>query len=306
MARRSIGADVESTEGEQNAADILRFASTSIKPQAEAKGVSIESRCGAGTDLELESPDKVLQILTNLLMNGLSFSPSGGKLVASVQLDGDALKFEVSDEGPGVEAERRPSLFSAPTSTRPGGLGIGLPHSRNLARDAGGDLRLLSSDSGARFQLIWPLATKTRIRSSVPSGSAKTLSGARVLVVEDDLAIAALVELSFSARGAEVIVVSDAEEFVNVLLARPVLDLVLLDLSPVDDSLSDALDSLDQAAPGAPIILMSGQPAGIPAEAEGRFASWVRKPFDMEELLETAVGLLKASDSALLASEGSS
>jgi len=304
MARRSIGADVESTHQEQRAAEVLRFAVTSIKPQASSRGIEVTCQCGAGTDVPIVSPDRVLQILTNLLMNGLSFSPRGGHLVVSLDRKGEALSFQVQDEGPGVERERRPSLFAAPNSTRPGGAGIGLPHSRHLAREAGGDLRLGDCDSGARFELIWPMTSLVPSLPSAPLTGTRSLSGARVLVVEDDLAISALIDLSFSARGAEVIVVKDADEFVSVLRARPVLDLVLLDLSPIDDALSDALDSLDQVAPDAPIIIMSGQPGGIPPEAEDRVASWVRKPFDMEELLDSAASLLRPP--ALAAGDGNS
>src|SRR5690606_3392391 len=222
--------------------------------------------------------------------NAISFSPEGGTVVVSVAREAGHLEFGVQDEGPGVSFERQATLFSSPHSTRSGGVGIGLPHSRHLAREVGGELRLAPCARGARFELLWPAATAPG-PSNMPVQVSATLGGARVLVVEDDPAISALVELSFSARGAEVIVVKDAGEFASVLNGRPVLDLVLLDLSPVDGALSDALDSLEFAAPDAPVVLMSGQPTGVPAEAEGRFAGWVRKPFDMEELVTIVAGL---------------
>jgi DNA-binding NtrC family response regulator len=113
-------------------------------------------------------------------------------------------------------------------------------------------------------------------------------------VIEDDEAISSLIELSLEARGAQVLVVSKSEQLLRVLEGSPVLDVALVDLSPVAGHLVEALDRLEAASPGVIAVLMSGQPTGIPAEADGRFAAWVRKPFDMDQLLSTVGELLQA------------
>jgi DNA-binding NtrC family response regulator len=120
------------------------------------------------------------------------------------------------------------------------------------------------------------------------------LRGARVLLIEDDLSISALIDLTFNAYGADVISLSSMEELDTVLLGSPAFDVALIDLSPLKGQLELSLGRLRALAPGAPLILMSGDPGGVPAEVEGYFATWVRKPFDMDQLLRSIAELLKA------------
>ena len=293
MTRRAIGAEVPSSHEQRTAGHLVDFAATSVQPQAAAQGVTLRTKVGPGTSGSVQGDEVVLQILTNLLLNGIAFSCAGSSVLVEVERRGQSYVFTVSDEGPGIPAPRRAALFQAPKSTRSGGVGIGLPHSRHLAREAGGDLALVPSAKGARFELVWPLAaTGSSLRASLAPESATHLADARVLVIEDDSALSTLVELSFGARGAEVIVAPDLVALDAIVSGRPVLDLVLLDLSPVGGELETTLNSLARIAPHAPIVLMSGQPTGVPAEAEGRVECWVRKPFDMEELIRTARDVL--------------
>jgi CheY-like chemotaxis protein len=292
MTRRAIGAAVPSSHDERTAAHLVEFAAKSVRPQADPQGVTLRTRAGNGTSTGVHGSDVIVQVLTNLLLNGIAFSPTGGTVLLEVERRGQILVFTVSDEGPGIPASRRAELFHAPQSTRSGGAGIGLPHSRHLARQAGGDLSLVPSTCGACFELVWPLPQTGTVRPSLAPDSGTHLADARVLVIEDDLALSTLVELSFGARGAEVIVAPDRPTLDAILAGRPVLDLILLDLSPIEGDLDATLAALTRAAPQAPIVLMSGQPTGVPPEADGRVECWVRKPFDMEELVRTARDLL--------------
>lgn len=308
MARRAIGAKTDSYGTRRSACELAEFAAVSVRPQSEPRGIEVCTEAGPSTAAILQDDGQVLQILTNLLLNALSFAPEGGRIDLSVYRQGDAVVFGVQDDGPGIPEDRLGTLFTAPMSTRKGGAGIGLPHSRQIARDAGGDLIVVPADKGARFELTWPVAGSTGVRPSVPAEEAKALEGARVLVLEDDTAISALVELSFEARGAEVITVEDPAQLHRVLDGRPVLDIVLLDLSPVEDDLPHVFDRMRSVAPSAPVILMSGQPTGVPDNAQGQFASWVRKPFDMEQLIATVAESLhkRASQGESGSSQGES
>lgn len=306
MTRRAIGAEVPSSHEERTAAHLAEFAATSVQPQADALGVTLRTKAGPGTNGGVHGGEIILQILTNLLLNGIAFSSAGTTVVLEVERREQLFVFSVTDEGPGIPAVRRGELFHAPKSTRSGGAGIGLPHSRHLAREAGGDLSLVPSAKGACFELVWPLSSAGTVRPTLAPESATHLADARILVIEDDLALSTLVELSFGARGAEVIVAPDRAALHAVLSGRPVLDLILLDLSPAEGELDETLAELARVAPHAPIVLMSGQPTGVPPEAEGRVECWVRKPFDMEELVRTARDLLaRATPPAPLAEAGS-
>jgi DNA-binding NtrC family response regulator len=114
-----------------------------------------------------------------------------------------------------------------------------------------------------------------------------------VLIIEDDSAVTTLVEMSLEARGAEVISVSNLSQLRAVLLGKPLVDAVLLDLSPLEGNLTPALHDLRVACPQAVLVLMSGQPGGVPEEAEANFAAWIRKPFDMDQLAQRLAELLQ-------------
>lgn len=287
IARRAIGSSVESQVGGRSARSLGAFAAVSVEPAANPRKVRIEVQPGVGTDAILEGEANVLQILTNLFLNAIAFSPVGGAITLEIVREGDRIRFIVSDEGPGVPVHLRDGIFTSRTSLRPGGAGIGLPHSRELAVDHGATLELLSSVRGARFELSWPVVRSSAPQSSFPPAVRAALDGARILVIEDDPAVSALVEMSLEARGAEIILVSGAPQLRTVLGRKPVVDLVLMDLSPVLPEISEIIRELNTVCPDAPIVLMSGQPGSVPVEFESAFCSWIRKPFDMGQLIQT-------------------
>lgn len=297
MARRSIGAEVESEHRVRCAGSIAKFALTSVEPQAKLRQVKLASDIGVSTDIPVNDDSSVLQILTNLLLNSIDFTPEDGEVKVSVRRSGRDVVFLVQDDGPGVAPEVARELFGSVVSTRRGGAGIGLPFSRTLARKCGGELRLVppeeSKGSGASFELTWPGSRPLTVAPGRPSPFSEKMKGARILVIEDDLSILSLIQLSFEAHGAEVITLTNPNEVEETLQGRPMFDAALVDLSPIKPRLVEVLARLRHLSPGAPIVLVSGEPSGVPEEANGRFAAWVRKPFDMGELLNTVGNLLQ-------------
>src|SRR5690606_38998313 len=96
-----------------------------------------------------------------------------------------------------------------------------------------------------------------------------------------------LLELGLEARGAQVVAVGCAQEFTTLLQRRPVIDAALVDLSPIKADVKGALLQVRTCCPLAHLVLITGQPEGVPPEAEGQFAAWVRKPFEMGEVVDT-------------------
>lgn len=286
IARRAIGSSVESQQGGRSAQSIGTFAAVSVEPSARAKRVKIDVKAGAGTEASLDGEAAVLQILTNLLLNAIAFSPDDAVISLEILRQGDAVRFIVTDQGPGVPAALREGLFSSRASLRPGGAGIGLPHSRTLAVEHGGTLELASSKCGACFEVTWPVVRSSAPQSAFPPALRAALEGARILVIEDDPAVSTLVEMSLEARGAELILASGYDQLCAILAGMPVVDLVLMDLSPIVDELREVIAELNSVCPDAPIVLMSGQPGRVPSDLEGAFSTWIRKPFDMGQLTQ--------------------
>lgn len=294
LARRAIGAEEDTDVERRGAAALARFAVMSVRPRALARDVRVDLQELVEGDVALEDEAPALQVLTNLLLNAIDFTPPGGRIEVTLRSVATDVIVTVSDEGPGIPIERHATLFADPVSTRRGGAGIGLTHSRRLACERGGNLRLLPSERGACFELTWPRATSAAGAVEVREAQAnRALNGARILVVEDDPAIASLLELSLEAKGAEVVLVDGAHGLGQLLGGRPVIDAALLDLSPLAGHLAEWLDEIRRHAPDAPLVLVSGHPNGIPDEAAGRFSAWVRKPFEMGELLHTLGCLLR-------------
>ena len=291
LARRAIGGGDASSEVEKSAAALARAAVLGVTPAAEQKGVGLHFETTTGLDDWVGDGDAVAQILLNLLLNAVAFSPAGGVVTLALGAgDSDGiLVFRVSDEGPGIEPERVPSLFRAPDSTRPGGVGLGLPRSSGVARERGGELRLARPGPGACFELVWPRSgTKSGARH--PTQPAR-LEGARVLVLEDDPAVLGLIELALETRGASVVSLSSVDDLAS-FDARTGISAALFDLSPIAADPRAALDALRERAGAVPVVVISGSPTGVPDALADEIQAWVRKPFEMGEVVEVLRGLL--------------
>lgn len=105
-------------------------------------------------------PVQIQQVVVNLVRNAVQAVEEQAKkwVGVTVRRSADLVRVEVMDSGSGIPTEVLGSLFTAFTSTRPGGLGLGLAISRTIAQSHGGDLWAdADSKSGARFILELPL-----------------------------------------------------------------------------------------------------------------------------------------------------
>jgi CheY-like chemotaxis protein len=241
--------------------------------------------------------DSALQILTNLLLNAIDFSPEGSTVTLGLDDSGSSLVFSVSDQGPGIDPDRVATLLSGPVSTRRGGAGVGLRHSAALARSRGGELSVVRSSPGARFELHWPIA-EARSGAQPKPVPRPSVSGARVLVIEDDAAVRSLVELALEARGAVPLIVASAEQFDTLLTRGAVFDAALIDLSPIAADTRSAFERLRKSNPGIPVILISGVASGVPESVADQVTAWVRKPFEMGEVLDVLASTLASRPAA--------
>ncbi|MFO0756789.1 MAG: hybrid sensor histidine kinase/response regulator [Byssovorax sp.] len=305
IVRRAIGAEVDKA-APRSAGELVEDAVTGLSPELRGKGLTLS--CDVDPHIEdqlLEPPQPLLQILTNLLLNAISMTAPGGRIEVEARAAGTHVLFAVSDEGPGIPPERRDTLFSAGISTRPGGAGIGLRHSAALARASGAELSLADSTAGARFELRWPIAALLTDRepgsmplvpttpSQRPSSEGElplppprqaSLDGARVLLVEDDDAVIDLLDTALTARGADVISIRGRGELDGALAAGP-FDAALVDLSPIRDDIEGALASVREASEAVRVVLISGSAEQMPSLPEDWVSAWVRKPFEVGEIV---------------------
>lgn len=299
IVRRAIGAET-SDDAPTTIAPVIADAVVGLEPAAARAGVTLRTSIDASVEsVILEGAGPILQILTNLLLNAIGVSPRAGVVTVDVCLErretnvgssGSGVVIGVADEGPGVPPERRMTLLESGISTRPGGAGIGLRHAAGLARSAGGALALVGSERGARFELTWPSAhADPPVSVSPVSRISAALAGARILIIEDDDAVIDLLDTALSARGADVVSVKRRTDL-GKALATGTFDAALFDISPIQEDVAGALMAVQGSSPLARLIVISGSAESLPSLPDGCDPAWVRKPFEVSEIVRALAG----------------
>jgi signal transduction histidine kinase len=145
---------------EADAREVVRDAVRSVEPAATRKNVVLET-LGAEREVPCRTdPQRVRQILINLLTNAVRHSPEDEDIKVEIRLDNETMRFDVVDRGEGIAAEDQAAIFEVFEQGREQkerGTGLGLALSRQLARLLGGDLGVESRlGHGARFILKLP------------------------------------------------------------------------------------------------------------------------------------------------------
>jgi histidine kinase len=144
-------------------ADLARRAADRLAPQFADAHVALGVDAGAALPVRAD-PDRITQVLTNLLGNALMATPSGGSVTVAARRNGDRGEVRVTDTGVGLDAADLERVFerfyrAAGATRRSGGSGIGLTIARGIARAHRGDISAASAGRGrgATFTLWLPL-----------------------------------------------------------------------------------------------------------------------------------------------------
>jgi two-component system C4-dicarboxylate transport sensor histidine kinase DctB len=98
------------------------------------------------------------QVLVNLLQNAVQACGEGGAIVLEVIAEAGTVRLSVSDDGPGVPAALRDTLFQPFVTSKAEGIGLGLAIAQDIMRQLGGDLLHEDTPVGARFIMVMPAA----------------------------------------------------------------------------------------------------------------------------------------------------
>lgn len=151
---------VASASVEEVAEDALAL----VRPQRDWKGVQASLEIEPGLTVAL-SPQRLTQVLLNLLLNaGAALASAGSedrRVALRARRDGERIRIEVEDNGPGVPAELRARIFDPFVTTKDvgAGTGLGLAVCRGIVEGAAGTITVDPAyERGARFVVLLPRA----------------------------------------------------------------------------------------------------------------------------------------------------
>ena len=235
------------------------------------------------------------QIVNNLVVNAMQFSPPGSEIRVRAGAQGDHAFVEIADDGAGIPAELLPRIFEPfvqgpALSGRPSsGLGIGLALARQLVELHGGELRVHSGGpgQGASFTMTLPLIAPPPLQAE--SARASALTPCRVLLVEDNADARESTAELLRMMGYSVVEAADGYEALRAAAASAP-DVIVMDLGLPGKSGQQVAAEMraNTALKHIPLIALSGrgQAHDTQASAAGGFDQHLVKPVQADALAE--------------------
>ncbi|HEX8237544.1 MAG TPA: PAS domain S-box protein [Abditibacteriaceae bacterium] len=238
-------------------AAVVEAATNAVRPTAEAKDIRLQVLLDPQAGPVSGDPDRLQQVMWNLLSNALKFTPKGGRVQVRLERINSHVEITVTDTGQGISAEFLPHVFDRfrqadSTHTRTaGGLGLGLAIVRQLVELHGGTVQAQSAGEGqgATFTISLPIAAVHKAQSTRDNDMERVhpLAGGRVAI-----------DCPTSLKGLKVLVVDDEDD------ARQLIIAVLEQCDATVTAVSSAREALESIVDEEPDILISD--IGMPGE----------------------------------------
>ena len=263
-----------------------------LRTRLDAGGLRLELRAPERPVFVDADPERLVQILDNLLRNAISYTDAGGTIAFAARREGESAAVTVRDTGIGFAPEQGEALFEPYRQADHGrgkeGLGLGLALVKRLVALHGGTITARSEGlgSGSEFELIMPLARSgaTPRRDVPPRGRPPRR---RVLVVDDETDVADMFADLLKELGQDVETAYSGEAALQTASQqRP--RIAFLDLSMPDMSGSELTRRLRERFPPEQLVLVavSGHASRPPDTGKGLFQHHLLKPADTETLIE--------------------
>jgi len=246
------------------AATLVDDAIAGIAAVADEKGILLDADVAPSLPSMNADRDRLMQVLSNLLMNALKYTPREGRVrVRATSTDG-AVRFEVIDSGPGIPESDRTKVFDRFHQVRRSddrdngrkGTGLGLCICREIVEHYGGRIWVESDvGHGSTFVFTLPFAT-TASREKTPTEEKRRSSlHVRVLLLLEDEDVALRIASCRSAKEIDWTICTTPDEAIDVLATRRA-DMVVASRGLVD-SLDDEFLTEIQSYGVAHVLLMS-------------------------------------------------
>jgi signal transduction histidine kinase/DNA-binding response OmpR family regulator len=246
----------------------------------------------------LADANKLRQVIGNLVTNAHMYTPEGGRIHVGAEADRAWVRIVVADSGIGMTAEEAERVFDrfyrAPG--RDGGVpgtGLGLAIVKSLVDLQGGQVSVASRPGGgSAFEVLLPAAP------TVTETTLEVLRGRRVLIVEDDSAIAALIADQLASLEVESAVAHDAESALDALAGER-FDAITVNvrIGPPDGIELVRRIRTHRHLQSVPAVFVT-----VDVELPGLAGEWaVRKPIDADELQGALLAAIRSGRPRVLA-----
>ena len=278
---------------------------TMLTEGMQRSGISFRVTSVLRTPVVLCDKSKMRQILVNLLGNAQKFTQSGGTVSLAFEQTGeDAYRFTVRDTGIGISRSFQEHMFEAferertSTESSTPGTGLGLSIVKRLVELMDGRITVDStpgSGTSIAVTLFLPPADSAPADAPAQEAPASSLSGVRILLVEDNELNREIADTLLGAEGALVTNAVNGAKAVELFRSNPpgTFRLILMDIMmPVMDGLTAAktIRALDRAdAKTIPIFAMTANAfrEDVTRSLDAGMNEHLNKPLDMEQLLST-------------------
>ena len=266
---------------------------------AQAKDIAITADLAATCGDMRGDAERLRQVIAHLLANALKFTPRGGKVRIWLRRGGANLELGIADTGQGISPQVLAHLFDRSAEqecARSGyiqGLGIGLVLVREIVARHGGTLRVASEgvDCGTTVIVTLPAASAAAVGNDVAVRDAQALrrlSELRILVVDDEPDVRAVVSELLRLEGAQVAASDSAASAYEALSARDArFDLVISDIGMPEEDGYSLMRRLRAANNRILAVALTGFASSQDAAAarEAGFDVHVPKPLDIDSLV---------------------
>lgn len=282
-----------------DARQLVSSAVEQVRPLIDARRHRLTIQTPPGATMILGDQKRLIQVITNLLNNAAKYTPEGGNILLTLDVELDRAIIKVVDDGIGMTQAVIDHVFemftqAERTSDRSqGGLGIGLALVKSLVELHDGTVSVFSAGigKGSHFTVCLPRIAVQEAHSEPHKSvrSAAPVKGRRMLVVDDNFDAAHMLAMLLEATGHETIIEHTAKGALE--RARTELpEICLLDIGLPDLDGNDLARQLRAHPETARAILIAitgyGQEHDRKRTAESGFDHHFVKPVDMEKLLQ--------------------
>jgi PAS domain S-box-containing protein len=255
-------------------------------------------------------PAQLQQVLTNLILNSRDAMPAKGTITISVEAGGgdqevafgvippNMALITIRDTGGGMPPDVLENIFRPLFTTKRTGTGLGLAVAQQVVLRHAGSIHAESKQGeGTTFLILLPMASPAPPVEFNRQEKPRKPRVGRVLLVEDDPAVATGIALLLDVEGIEAHVVArggDALEAVEAF--QP--DAVILDISLPDIPGTEVYELIASKYPDLPVLFSSGHSDESPMEHDfgKEHVGFLRKPYDLAALLETLDRITRKPD----------